>query len=155
MVCGGDADLPRSRPADNGGGGKGAQSVLLIVVSGVRFAPGDISPRKIPWGWLSKTVMDLACVIHSQCESVEMKPLPICCEREKDVNRLLPSSWKRKTTDSVPQAPLRCFPLLESSLLPVPQHRQCRLPVLLLLGMSLLGQMLQNRVRRKIRLNNG
>ena len=135
-TAGGDVDLSGPRPVDNGCGRKGAQSVLLILVSGVRFAPGDISPRKIPWGWLSKTVMDSTCVIHPRCESVEMKPLPICCERERDANRLLPSSWKRKTTDSVLQAPLRCFPLLEVSPLPVPQHRQCRLPILLRLGAS-------------------
>ncbi len=46
MVCGGDADLPRPRPADSGGGGKSIQSVLLIG----DFAVIDIRKAKITLG---------------------------------------------------------------------------------------------------------
>jgi len=31
-TAGGDVDLPRPRPADDGGGGKGTQPVLLIDI---------------------------------------------------------------------------------------------------------------------------
>ena len=46
MVCGGDADLSRPRPTDDGGGGEGAQSIFLIC----DFPVVDIRKAKITLG---------------------------------------------------------------------------------------------------------